>query len=264
MTTKRRRLGGSKGRHAAIASKPIIHHPALQRKIPIMEVTNQEGVELIHDFAMRTVEEIGCEFQDEESLDYWRQTGAEIKGQRVYIGREELLSLIDKVPSSFTHHARNPERSVKVGDGHAVVSPSYGAPFVRDMDGVRRYATMDDLNNLQKLNHMASSVHIAGGTIVEPVDIPVPHRHMHMAYSGLKYSDKPIIGNVTSRSRAEDTMEMMKIVFGAEFATNNTVTTSLINANSPLVWDETMLDALKVYAENNQAVMCSPFFDGSS
>ena len=259
MATRRRRLGGSKGRHEAIANKPIVHHPSLQRKIPIMEVTNQEGVELIHDFAMRTVEEIGCEFQDEESLDYWRQTGAEIKGQRVYLGREELLSLIEKVPSSFTHHARNPERSVKVGDGHAVVSPSYGAPFVRDMEGVRRYATMEDLNNLQKLNHMASSVHIAGGTIVEPVDIPVPHRHMHMAYSGLKYSDKPIIGNVTSRSRAEDTMEMMKIVFGEEFATNNTVTTSLINANSPLVWDETMLDALKVYAANNQAVMCSPF-----
>ena len=259
MTTKRRRRGGSKGRREAVANAKIIHHPSLQRKIPIMEVTNQEGVELIHDFAMRVAEQIGCDFQDEESLDYWRQTGAEIEGQRVRIGREELLALIDKVPSSFIHHARNPERTVQVGDGHAVVSPSYGAPFVRDMEGIRRYATIDDLNQLQKLNHMASTVHIAGGPIVEPVDIPVPYRHMHMAYSGLKYSDKPIIGNVTSRSRAEDTMEMMGIVFGDDFARNNTVTTSLINANSPLVWDETMLDALKVYAMNNQSVMCSPF-----
>ncbi len=259
MTTRRRRQGGSKARREAVANAAIIHHPALQRKIPIMEVTNQEGIELIHDFAMRVAEQIGCDFQDEESLDYWRQTGAEIDGQRVRIGREELLALIDQVPSSFIHHARNPERTVQVGDGHAVISPSYGAPFVLDMEGTRRYATLDDLNQLQKLNHMASSVHIAGGPIVEPVDLPVPHRHMHMAYSGLKYSDKPIIGNVTSRSRAEDTMEMMGIVFGDEFARNNTVTTSLINANSPLVWDETMLDALKVYAMNNQAVMCSPF-----
>jgi trimethylamine--corrinoid protein Co-methyltransferase len=256
---RRRRAGGSKARREASANAKIIHHPALQRKIPIMEVTNQEGVELIHDFAMRVAEQIGCEFQDEESLDYWRQTGAEIEGQRVRIGREELLALIEKVPSSFFHHARNPQRTVQVGDGHAVVSPSYGAPFVLDMENKRRYATLDDLNQLQKLNHMASTVHIAGGPIVEPVDLPVPHRHMHMAYSGLKFSDKPIIGNVTSRSRAEDTIEMMAIVFGDEFARNNTVTTSLINANSPLVWDETMLDALKVYAMNNQAVMCSPF-----
>jgi trimethylamine--corrinoid protein Co-methyltransferase len=256
---RRKRQGGSKARRAAVANAPVKHHAEIQRKIPIMEVTNQEGVELIHDFAMRTAEEIGCDFQDEETLDYWRQTGAHIDGQRVRIGRAELLELVAKIPSAYTHHARNPERSVRVGDGHAVVSPSYGAPFVRDMDGVRRYATIDDLNQLQKLNHMASTVHIAGGPIVEPVDLPVPYRHMHMAYSGLKYSDKPIIGNVTSRSRAEDTIDMMGIVFGDEFARNNTVTTSLINANSPLVWDETMLDALKVYAMNNQAVMCSPF-----
>ncbi|MEM7562485.1 MAG: trimethylamine methyltransferase family protein [Pseudomonadota bacterium] len=259
MASRRRRQGGSAARRAAVASAAIVHHPEIKRGIPLMEVTNAEGVELIHDFAMRVAEEIGCDFQDPESLDYWRQTGAEIEGDRVKIGREELLSLIDSIPSSYVHHARNPERSVRVGDGHAVVSPSYGAPFVRDMDGKRRYATLDDLNNLQKLNHMASSVHIAGGTIVEPVDVPVPHRHMHMAYSGLKYSDKPIIGNVTARERAEDTVDMMKIVFGDEFASNNTCTTSLINANSPLVWDETMLDALKVYAMNNQAVMCSPF-----
>jgi len=254
-----RRKGGSRARREAVANAAVVHHPPIRRKIPIVEVTNQEGVEMIHDFAMRVAEEIGCDFQDQECLDYWRQTNAEIDGQRVRIGRDELLSLIAIIPSSYTHHARNPERTVKVGDGHAVVSPSYGAPFVRDMEGIRRYASLEDLNKLQKLNHMAASVHIAGGPIVEPVDIPVQYRHMHMAYSGLKYSDKPVIGNVTSRSRAEDTIEMMGIVFGEKFAHNNTVTTSLINANSPLVWDETMLDALKIYAMNNQAVMCSPF-----
>ena len=256
---RRRRQGGSAARRAAVASAAVVHHPEIRRGIPLMEVTNQEGVELIHDFAMRVAEQIGCDFQDQESLDYWRQTGAEIDGERVRIGRDELMQLISEIPSSYVHHARNPERTVRVGDGHSVVSPSYGAPFVRDLDGVRRYATIEDLNNLQKLNHMASTIHIAGGTIVEPVDIPVPHRHLHMAYSGLKYSDKPIIGNVTARERAEDTVEMTRIVFGEDFAVNNCCTTSLINANSPLVWDETMLDALKVYAMNNHAVMCSPF-----
>ncbi len=256
---RRRRQGGSAARRAAIASAAIVHHPEIRRGIPLMEVTNREGVELIHDFAMRVVEQIGVEFQDAESLALWRKTGAEIDGDLVRLGRDELLELIGKIPSSYRHHARNPERTVTVGDGHTVVSPSYGAAFVRDMDGKRRYATLDDLNALQKLNHMASTVHIAGGPIVEPVDVPVAHRHLHMAYSGLKFSDKPIIGNVTARERADDTIEMMKLVFGDEFATNNCCTTSLINANSPLVWDETMLDALKVYAANNHAVMCSPF-----
>ena len=93
MATRRRRQGGSAARRAAVANAAIVHHPENRRGIPIMEVTNQEGVELIHDFAMRVAEEIGCDFQDQESLDYWRQTGAEIDGERVRIGREELLEL---------------------------------------------------------------------------------------------------------------------------------------------------------------------------
>ena len=254
-----RRRGGRSSRRAARSEAPIVHHPTLVRRLPVFEVVNQEGVELVHDLAMRILEEIGVEFRDPESLEIWGRTEAEIEGERVRIGRGALMELVAKAPASFRHHGRNPERSVLVGGDHMVISPSYGPPFILDLEGQRRHATLEDLDNLQKINHMAASVHIAGGPIVEPVDVPVPHRHLHMAYSGLKYSDKPIIGNVTARERAEDTVEMMKIVFGPEIATNEACTTSLINANSPLVWDETMLNALKVYAANNQAVMCSPF-----
>ena len=253
------RRGGRSARRAARTNAPIVHHPPLIPNVPVYEVANTEGEEQIHELAMRIVEEIGVEFRDEESLDIWRRTDAEIEGERVRVGRGTLMDLVAKAPSEYVHHARNRERTVTVGGSSMVVSPSYGPPFILDFDRVRRHARLDDLHNLQKLNHMASSVHIAGGPIVEPVDVPVPYRHMHMAYSGWKYSDKPIMGNVTARERAEDTIDMCKIVFGDEFATNNCCTTSLLNSNSPLIWDATMLDALKVYASNNHAVMCSPF-----
>jgi len=254
-----KRRGGSASRRKKRKNAPIIHKPTLVRNIPTYEILNNEGVEQVHELSMRIVEDIGVEFRDSESLDYWRTTDAEIEGEKVRVSRETLLDLVAKAPSEYTHHARNPERTVRVGGKNMVFAPSYGPPFIRDLEDQRRHATLEDLNNLQKINHMAPAVHIAGGPIVEPVDVPVPHRHMHMAYSGLKYSDKPIVGNVTARERAQDTVDMMKIVFGEEFATNNTCTTSLINSNSPLVWDSTMLDAVKVYAANNQAVLCSPF-----
>ncbi len=254
-----KRRGGRSARKAKRAEAAFVHHPTLVRDVPLYEVTNGEGVEMIHELAMRIVEELGVEFRDDESLDIWKTTDALIDGNKVRIGRETLLALVGEAPASFTHHARNPDRTVTVGGSNMVIAPSYGPPFVLDLDGVRRHATLDDLNALQKLNHLAASVHIAGGPIVEPVDVPVPHRHMHMAYSGLKYSDKPIIGNVASADRARDTIEMCKIVFGENFATNNCCTTSLINSNSPLVWDQTMLEALKIYAANNHAVLCSPF-----
>jgi trimethylamine--corrinoid protein Co-methyltransferase len=80
-----------------------------------------------------------------------------------------------------------------------------------------------------------------------------------MIYSHIKYSDKPFMGSVTAPERAQDTVDMAKIVFGDEFMQQNTVLTSLINANSPLTFDATMLGAATVYAENNQATMITPF-----
>ena len=254
-----RRGGARAAKRKARLHAPTVHLPTLARKVPVYEVANQEGEELIHDLAMRIVEELGVDFRDPESLAFWREAGAEVEGQRVRIGRDELLALVAKAPSEYVQHARNPERSIRVGGEHMVISPSYGPPFILDLEGRRRHATLEDLDNLQKLNHMASSVHVAGGPIVEPVDVPVPHRHLHMTLSALRFSDKPIIGNVTARERAQDTVDMLKLVFGEERATRETLATSLINSNSPLVWDQTMLDALKVYAANNQAVMCSPF-----
>ncbi|NCF37809.1 MAG: hypothetical protein GWP56_15745 [Gammaproteobacteria bacterium] len=61
MSSRRRRQGGSAARRAAVASAAVVHHPEIRRGIPLMEVTNQEGVELIHDFAMRVAEQIGCD-----------------------------------------------------------------------------------------------------------------------------------------------------------------------------------------------------------
>ena len=253
------RKGGRSARRAARVNAPITHRPPLVPNVPVYEVANAEGIEQIHDLAMRIVENIGVDFRDAESLGIWKQTDAQIQDQRVRVSRDTLMALVDRAPSEYVHHARNPERTVTVGGRSMVVSPTYGPAYIYDLEGKRRLAQLEDLHNLQKLNHMAASVHIAGGPIVEPMDIPVPHRHLYMTYSGFKYSDKPIIGNVTARERAEDTIDLCKIVFGEDFATNNCCTTSLINANSPLVWDATMLDALKVYAANNHAVMCSPF-----
>jgi trimethylamine--corrinoid protein Co-methyltransferase len=67
------------------------------------------------------------------------------------------------------------------------------------------------------------------------------------------------MGSVTQPERAADTVEMAKLVFGADFLDTHTVITSLINANSPMVWDGTMLGALKVYARANQACVVTPF-----
>ncbi len=148
---------------------------------------------------------------------------------------------------------------MKIGDPYTVLAPNYGSPFVRDLDGGRRYGTIQDFRNFVKLTYISPYLHHSGGTVCEPVDVPVNKRHLDMVYSHIRYSDKPFMGSVTHPSRAEDTVELAKIAFGEDFVRDNTVVLSLINANSPLTWDATMLGAARVYAQNNQATLITPF-----
>jgi len=159
----------------------------------------------------------------------------------------------------YVQHARNSQRSVKIGENHCVLVPAYGPPFVHDLDKGRRYATLEDFENFTKLTYSTPSMHHSGGTLCEPVDVPVNKRHLDMIYSHLRWTDKPFMGSVTAPERAQDSVDMAKLVFGEDFVDKNCVITSLINANSPMTFDSTMLGAARVYAENNQATVISPF-----
>jgi trimethylamine--corrinoid protein Co-methyltransferase len=256
----RRARGAAARRAARTGGGPGPSLPYITRKIKEYEVLDEEGLQLIERNADLVLEEIGIEFrEDAEALELWRQAGADVRGERVHFPKGLCRELLKTAPSVFTWHARNPERSVQMGGKATVFAPVYGPPFVRDLEGVRRYATIEDFRNFVKLAYMAPSMHSSGGTVCEPVDIPVNKRHLDMVYSHIKYSDKPFMGSVTAPERAEDSIAMAKLVFGDEFVENNCVMLNLINANSPMVFDETMVGALKVYARHNQATVISPF-----
>ena len=262
--TKRRR-GGSADRRAR-ANVVAAITPYVTRNIPYFEVLSEEGLALIEDNADRVLQEIGIEFRgDPEALELWRNAGADVQGERVRMPQGLCRKLIqDHAPRQFTQMARNPERNIEIGGKNTVFAPAYGSPFVRCLDQGRRYATLADFQNFVKLAYATPTLHHSGGTICEPVDLPVNKRHFDMVYSHMKYSDKPFMGSVTHPDRAQDTVDMAKILFGerwlnAETGRPNTAIVSLINANSPMTFDETMLGAAKVYARNNQASIISPF-----
>jgi trimethylamine--corrinoid protein Co-methyltransferase len=261
----RRGRGGREERRSAASAAPV-SAPYITRKIPCFEVVDEEGLEIIERNADTILEEVGIEFRDmPEALEILRQGGAEIDGVTARFPRGLCRSIIQaSAPAEYTQHARNPERSVRIGGKHTVFVPAYGSPFVFDIDKGRRYATIEDFRNFVKLAYASPSLHHSGGTICEPVDIPVNKRHLDMVYSHIKYSDKPFMGSVTAPERALDTVEMIKIIAGEDYldpetGRPRTYATSLINANSPMTFDDTMLGAARVYAENNQATIVTPF-----
>ena len=255
-----RRRGGREARRAAREARSAVRKPYITRRIPYTEILDEEGLTIIEGNAETILEEIGIEFRDdEEALDLWRNAGADVKETRVHIPRGLARQIMSTAPRQFTQIARNPDRNVEIGGKHTVFAPVYGPPFVLDLDKGRRYGTIDDFQNFVKLAYMAPAVHHSGGTVCEPVDVPVNKRHLDMVYAHMKYSDKPFMGSVTHPDRAQDTVDMAKILFGEDVAENQCCTVSLINANSPMVFDGTMLGALKIYARHNQATVVSPF-----
>ena len=259
--SRRRKSGGRRAKISSRRARKISSSAFIERKIPYYEMLDESGLELIEKNADIILEEIGIDFRDfSQALDLFKDAGADVDGERVRFPRGMCRNIVqNSAPSEFTQHARNPEKNVIIGGPRTVLVPAYGSPFVRDLDKGRRYATLEDFKNFVKLGYMCPSIHHSGGTVCEPVDLPVNKRHFDMIYSHIKYSDKGFMGSVTHPERAEDTIAMVKILFGEEFVEENTVVTSLINANSPLTFDATMLGAATVYARHNQATIISPF-----
>ncbi len=263
-TAPRARAGGRAARRAIRTAPNFEMLPGLFHNLPVCEVMDGAQVERIDMASMDILENVGIQFRDPIALADWKGAGANVDGEMVYLDRGLVRELIKTIPSEFTYHARDPQKNVRLGGRHAVFVPMTGAPYLRDLDDKRRNPTLDDLAMFHKLSHMLPAMHSSAHHIVEPYDHPISQRHLRITYSSMKYSDKMFMGMTTSPKNAEDVMEMCAILFGDEFLEDHPVVTGNCNGNSPLVWDETMLGAMRAFCRRNQPVLCSPFVLGGA
>ncbi|CAB4333874.1 MAG: trimethylamine methyltransferase [Actinobacteria bacterium] len=228
-------------------------------KMPRYEILSQDAMAVLDKGWRRIVTELGVEFISDRALDLFRAAGQKVEGNNVKFDPEWILEQVAKAPSEFDVQARNPKNNVRIGGDSMVFASNYGSPFVRDLD-VRRNASMEDYRNLVKLSQMFDKLDSAGGTICEPDDTSLDSRHLDMTYALATLTDKFYMGNVISGPNAIDVLKMTEIVFGSREAIEKTpATVSLINCNSPLRWDDRMLDAQFEYSAANQAVVLTPF-----
>ena len=261
-TTTRR---GRAARSAERQSRGGVGRPYISRNLPPQDLLSEDALHRIEAAADRILAETGIEFRDDaQALAHWRRAGAEIDGVLVRFPPGMLREVLATAPARFTQHARNPARSVEIGGDAVVFAPAYGSPFVMDLDRGRRYGTIADFENFVKLAQASPWLHHSGGTICEPTDLPVNKRHLDMVMAHIRYSDRPFMGSVTAEERAEDSIEMCRLLFGAEFVDANCVILGNVNVNSPLVWDGTMTRSLRAYARANQAAVIVPFILGGA
>lgn len=232
----------------------------LVNKLPPAEVLSQEGIGTIHRASMRLLKEIGILIIEyPPARETFRANGARVEGELVQIDEDILMHFVRQAPATFRQLARNPANHLPFGGRNLILAPMYGPPFVSDLDRGRRRAKLEDFHNFAKLTYMAEHLHHAGGTLVEPNDIDARERHLDMLLAHITLSDKAFMGSVVFADSARDTVSMAEILLGAEAIRENPGVLALINASSPLRFDDRMFGALEVYARARQAILVTPF-----
>ena len=249
------------------------------------DLLSDEQVQQIHDHAMQILEEIGIDFLHPRAIDTFVKAGLKADDNRVRFERGFIEEQIKQAPATFQVQARNPANTVTIGGNHMVNAPVYGPPFITDLDRGRRNPSIADFTNFDKMAQATPQIHCAGGTIVEPEDLPLETRHLDMVYSHIRWTDKPYMGSVISEEGARDSIELSSIVFGGRANIEKTPALLALIKN-PLSYDpgrqglpaylrlsargdlrnllrrerrDRMLGALMTYAEANQPAIVTPF-----
>jgi trimethylamine--corrinoid protein Co-methyltransferase len=231
-----------------------------------MPTLTQEQMTKIHDASMNILCDVGVAFNEEESLEIFKKNGCKVDGKTVFFSENEVRGALESAPQRFTLAARNPAKSVQLGDDDFAFVPGYGAPFIISSDGRKRNATMQDYDNFCKLVQTSKYIDMNGFMMVEPSDIPPQTAHLDMLLSSIVLCDKPFMGSPVSKEGARDAIEMAGLVWGGKDKIKDTpVTVSLINSLSPLQFSEEMAGALIEMARYGQAcVLASLAMAGAS
>lgn len=258
-----RRGGGRSGNTRRDSARAINQLPW---RLPVnldrpTEPLDEEGVQRVHDGAMRVLEEIGIEFLHREACRILHEAGCTVDGENVRMDRGFVMEKVALAPSTFTITPRNPQRRISIGDNHMLFGNVSSPPNCSDLDRGRRPGDRDSFRDLIKMTQYFNCLHLAGGYPVEPLDVHASVRHLDCLFDKLTLTDKVVHAYCLGKERVEDVIEMVRIAGGltheAFDATPRMFTN--INSSSPLKHYAPMLDGAMRMARRGQPVIITPF-----
>lgn len=255
--------GRSRGRAARAGgdTRPLL--PRLVNRWAPVEVLSAAQVERIADAALRLMQEAGMEIRSRAARDAYRRHGCLVDEQTqiVRIGRDVAEAFLAQAPERFVLHARNPARDLHVGGDVVNFGPVGGAPHISDAERGRRYGDLEAFRDVIRVSEALGILHWQGGMMVEPVDIPVPFRHLEAYRAHVELSDAVWNARGLGVPQAIDALAMSAIEHGTtvEALASRPTLLTITNVNSPRRVDEEILDNIMILARHGQCVAITPF-----
>jgi len=220
------------------------------------KIITQEDYQRIHEASLKILRETGVVFHSQEAIELFKQHGARVNGEIVYIDAPMVEKALASCPEKFRWHARNDEKSVTVGDG-ILVQPNVGPVYIQDMDRGRRMATLKDYSNIMKLCQASDVIDLNGSIPVDPSDVSVEKKYFHIMYEMLKNTDKPIIGACVTGPEAKKMLEMVEIAMG-EGCLDHPSVGVLVNSLTPLGYAPETVETMIEYSKRKQIILLAP------
>jgi trimethylamine--corrinoid protein Co-methyltransferase len=229
-----------------------------------MEIISSDQLETIHRASLKILRDIGLRVESPTALKLLTDLRADVDHDNCHVRFDPALieEVIRDLPSEFTIHARNPQKTVRMGGNAIVFASVCGPSFVSDLDRGRRAGTKQDMEDFVKLTGSLNILHHEGGSGPEPLDLPPASRHLDMMYAQITLTDKGWQPSwLNTASRARDCIEMAKIALQTddEGLQQRPAIIGGLNTNSPLLFDEGQADGMRIFAKAGQPVHITPF-----
>ncbi len=212
----------------------------------------RKTLDTIHNYSLELLRSTGIKFPCQKALEIFKKHGFRIDGDMVFFEEENIHKTMGTVPKAFSIKARNPTKSIRVGDNNFVMAPGYGPPFIIEPSGEKREATLRDAQNFCKLVQTSKHLDFNSSMVVQPGDVPQDTVHLDILLSTLLLTDKPIMGSSVSETAARDSLKLAEMIWGHM---SEPVMISLVNSLSPLQYAAEMLDAILVFSEAGQPLI---------
>ena len=261
MTTKSRRRSTRNPRvSGSIAQLPW---KTLRYQHAPHELLSSDAIETIHQAGLSILQETGMVILSANARQRFSAAGFEVNHESnlVRFDSELVEALVARAPASFTLRARNPEKNVKLGAGHAVFASVGGPAYVMDNDRGRRNGSYAEMCDFLRLVQSLDILHQEGGGGFEAMDLPAASRHLDLFYAQCTLLDKNWLPWTMGRAQTLDAIEMVAISLGLKPAdlVDSPALCGIINTNTPLQLDIPMAEGLITMAEFGQAVAITPF-----
>ncbi|MDR5656556.1 trimethylamine methyltransferase family protein [Halodesulfurarchaeum sp. HSR-GB] len=229
--------------------------------------------ESIHEAVLDVLATAGMRVEHAAARETLIAAGGTADGDVVTLPPAVVRESLESAPSSFDWRARDPDKSVTVGEGDPVITPTRGPRYVKRPGEPRHRATMDDFERLAELVHMEPTIDVAGYDLCSPEGYSLPGNpggfdQAEVGYELLETlflsTDKPIVATARSGPEAAASLETARTAFG-EAELSEHVVLGILHARSPRVFNEPMVEGLIRFARAGQPlVVASGAIPGAS